>query len=180
MSKVLLIVGHKEHAGGAVGTVWGEETDEWHINDKVVDDIIARYKGPLKLVKKYRVRYDDLPREVDNEKPMFAIEFHLNAANTVATGSETLYNWESKKSELLAALMQKHVVEALDLRDRGTKRISMDDRGGYLLCNVRSCPIVILEPYFLDNVSDCARFEEKYDEFIKELCEAINEAAGRL
>lgn len=176
MSRVMLIVGHTQHMAGAEGSLG----DEWTINNKLVDDIMRQYKGPNTIGKKLRGTYEKLPAEVDKINPDFALEFHCNSYNTVATGTETLYCWRNKEAEEMAGIIQKHMVRCLDLIDRGTKRITLDDRGGHLLCNVHSCAIVIIEPFFLDNASDCARFEERYNEFVKAIINAIDEVCERL
>ncbi|EGU35072.1 N-acetylmuramoyl-L-alanine amidase, partial [Vibrio scophthalmi] len=93
-----------------------------------------------------------------------------------AHGTETLYYHTSKKGKALAGAVQKHIVKALGLRDRGIKSRQAEDRGGYLL-RYTQAPCVIVEPGFLSNDYDFEILNERKAQYCQALVAAATEYA---
>lgn len=82
------------------------------------------------------------------------VELHFNsAADRQAQGTETLY--AQPGSRRLAEALQRHLVAALGLRDRGAKP-PWQGRGEASLTALPGVPSVIVEPFFGSNPDDCA------------------------
>ena len=84
----------------------------------------------------------------------FAIEMHLNAdpdsdsvGTSEARGCETLYNVGSTKGEQFAKSIQGKLISGLPLTNRGVK-----PRSDLAFLRDTSCPAVIVEPAFIDDV----------------------------
>ncbi len=84
------------------------------------------------------------------------VEFHCNAFNGTASGTETLYALGSGKGAKAAQAVQDALVEELGLPNRALKPVLPEGRGGYLLHGVMQ-PAIIPEPFFIDNDNDLAR-----------------------
>jgi N-acetylmuramoyl-L-alanine amidase len=84
-----------------------------------------------------------------------AIELHFNSAFSGASGHEWLYWCSSAKGKALAqAFSAQFGKDHPDIKARGAKAITAQDRGGaFLRCT--HCPSVILEPFFGSSQSDC-------------------------
>lgn len=147
--KVAIVVGHNIRNKGAINKHSG--ISEYEYNEQLAAIIKTISKLDIEVV--YRHSYGGLPKKINRLKPDYIISLHCNSFNTFATGTETLYYYKSKKGEILAKKMQKAMIDALSLTDRGIKPKTTDDRGGYLL-RYTNAPCVILEPFFIDNNSD--------------------------
>ena len=146
-----LIVGHSKKSQGARNIA--NRMSEYNLNAQVARGVVDRHSGTLQVVPVYRSTYADLPAVVNAYNPTFAIALHCNAYDTSTTGTETLYYHSSSKGEQIARECQNTFVKTYGLRDRGIKPCHSEDRGGYLLRYVNA-PIVICEPFFIDNDSD--------------------------
>jgi len=62
----------------------------------------------------------------------------------------------------MAEILLSHLVDHLELTNRGIKPKTSEDRGGYLLRYTKA-PCVIAEPFFIDNDDDLARVQEDID-----------------
>ncbi len=155
--KVALIVGHKSRSPGAGNSA--RPVSEYGFNARLAVDIWEHfYYGltPLTVEIIYRRTYASLPGDVNATKPDFAVAMHANASvGHNATGTEVLYYHRSDAGAKVAAVFQDEFLKALGLRDRGIKPVDSEGRGGSLLKQV-ACPIVICEPFFIDNDSDLA------------------------
>ncbi len=172
--KVALIVGHKESSPGAENTNRG--MNEYAFNNELAHDI-SDALGEADIVCRivYRNNYRDLPFEVnDDVEPDMIVSLHCNAFDTRATGTEVLYYHSSEKSMRMAEVLQKHLVDALKLRDRGIKPRHTEDRGGYLLRHTKA-PCVICEPFFIDNDADCRVALDYYDDLVVAYVEGVKE-----
>lgn len=159
--KVALVVGHRLSSQGACAP----DICEFDFNEDLAH-MVARFIPESYVV--YRETYRGLPDKINKEKPELIISFHCNAFNKKVSGTETLYYYKSKKGKKLAKKLQKAIVNVLDLKDRGIKPKSAEDRGGYLL-KYTNAPCVIIEPFFIDNPIDLVIATE----LKKELSEAI-------
>lgn len=162
--KVGLIIGHKAESPGACNKKHG--VCEYGFNDQLAIDIYDSMKKNhpyVHLILIRRITYKGLPTHVNAVNPSFAISMHCNAINGKLNFTETLYYHTSERGKRLAEIVQSEMVNALGFRDRGIKPKTVEDRGGTLL-RYTNMPVVIAEPFFIDNNS---AFEEvlnnKYD-----------------
>jgi len=173
--RVALVVGHKEASQGAVNIV--SEMTEFRFNDDLVNRIIIEglaSGSKHDLLKVLRDTYRELPEKINRIRPDFAISFHANAFNSRVSGTEVLFYHRSVMGPKMALILQKYMCELLHLPDRKIKAVTVEGRGGYLLCHVK-CPIVIVEPFFIDNDEDLTIATEKKGEMAKMFVSAIEE-----
>ncbi|WP_017817534.1 N-acetylmuramoyl-L-alanine amidase family protein [Vibrio harveyi] len=172
--KIALVVGHELRAQGGSNV---DGTTEYMFNDKLAQMIAPLLiNAGLEPVIVYRngVSYRRLPKRINNVNPDLTISLHCNAFNRKATGSEVLHFVGSERSAKLAGFIQKEVVKALGLSDRGLRPVNTahkgrkGDRGGWL-CKKTLSPTVIVEPFFIDNNQDLATARGK----LQELAQAI-------
>lgn len=105
-----------------------------------------------------------------------AIELHFNSAVAVsARGSETLYR--GALGLPLAQALQRRVVAALGLPDRGAK-LPFQGRGEASLTALPSVPTVILEPFFGSNAEDCLRAEQRKQALASAILEGARDFHG--
>lgn len=167
---IALIVGHTKRSSGAYNPEYN--LTEFDFNDKLAKDIAGSVGLPAEIV--YRETYAALPQKVNDLNPLFCISLHCNAFNRKASGTEVLYYHSDEDSKEFAKIMQRELLSALDLPDRGIKPKHSEDRGGYILRNVES-PIILTEPFFIDNNNDLSRAKKFYGEFVNAHVIAINE-----
>uniref|UniRef100_A0A6M3LXK8 Putative N-acetylmuramoyl-L-alanine amidase n=3 Tax=viral metagenome TaxID=1070528 RepID=A0A6M3LXK8_9ZZZZ len=167
--KCALIVGHKESSQGAVSP---SGITEFAYNQELAE-LIKKYVERAEVVIVYRRTYEQLPDDVNQIKPDFAVSLHCNAFNKKASGSEVLYYEKSSKGKELARKLQTAIVKVLGLPDRGIKAKTSEDRGGYLLRYVKA-PIVIIEPFFIDNPADYMVGAEKKAELAEAIAHVID------
>lgn len=145
----LIDIGHSKNSPGAVNKK--HNTSEFLFNEALAKDVLAdSHALDVKVELFYRSTYDALPREINARNPDVVLSLHCNAFDTKARGCETLYYHSSSKSKGIAQICQNNLVKALQAVDRGIKPKHADDRGGYQLRYVKA-PIVIMEPFFIDN-----------------------------
>lgn len=169
----LLIVGHQPWAKGARN----HDTDlyEFDFNLPVV---LAVQAGLTLLGVDATVdMYARGGGNVDRWNQMNArlvVEFHCNAFNEQATGTEVLYGTGRANSRKAARHIQSALVTELGLPDRGTKGVKRKGRGGYLLHGI-TAPCVIPEPFFIDNRNDLQRAEgaNLTGAYVEGICNAL-------
>ncbi len=161
MAQVLLIVGHSETHPGARNSgptmEPGDDTYEYQFNKPLVESV-------TKLLRQRHIDtgWDTYQEGVGsnvarwNEASELLIEFHCDAYNKIASGTEVLFCNGSTKGKAAARIMQDRLVMALGLPDRGIKSKMRSDRGGYILCGVNQV-CLIPEPFFIDNDDDFER-----------------------
>lgn len=176
--KCVVDIGHSEKSPGAVNIV--HETTEFGFNKKLAL-AIAKSVNPafcsVELV--YRDTYRNLPDKINALNPDFVVSLHCNAFNRAASGSEAFFYRGSSRGMRLAELLQSHIKNALGLHDRGIKPRSADDRGGYQLRYVHA-PIVICEPFFIDNDYDLRIANSRYHLLVDAYARAIEQYAKHL
>ena len=170
--KVALVIGHTEKSPGACNKLYN--VCEFEFNNRLVTKISAVIFDRCEVVVVHRDRYKDLPGKINKLNPDFVMCFHNNAFNTKATGSETLYYHTSKKGKKIASIFQKKIVAALQLKDRGIKGKSSEERGGYVL-KYTNAPCIILEPFFIDNDTDYETVIAKYTALIVACSDSVFE-----
>lgn len=167
--KVALVPGHGPSLDrGAVNAASGTTELDWnrdliqriafHLGDQVENVIIARTIERVPPVPAVNASLAD-----------FAIEFHCNAANTHASGTEMIYL--SAAGKRLAEALQVRAVAALGLPDRGVKK-PFNGRGGYFLSKTRMAA-VIAESMFIDNDHDLRIANEHKDDLAQAYADAI-------
>lgn len=147
-----LIVGHEPTKPGASSVTGETEFDYNKDLARQIEALVDPKYCRVELV--YRNGYSKLPGIVNATNADFAVELHFNASNAgAARGTEMLYWHKSGYGKMLATVLQRKIVGALDLRDRGILPRDLEARGGYLLGKTRM-PCVIAEPFFGDNDED--------------------------
>ncbi|HEB81323.1 MAG TPA: N-acetylmuramoyl-L-alanine amidase, partial [Gammaproteobacteria bacterium] len=127
----------------------------------------------------YRRTYASLPDDINEYEPDFIISLHCNAFNEKASGTEVLYYHRSAVGRKMAALLDKKLIAALGLKDRGIKAKSAEDRGGYLL-KTTNAPCVISEPFFIDNNEDLKTVMDRHDDLVNAYASAIEDIVALL
>jgi N-acetylmuramoyl-L-alanine amidase len=176
-----VVIGHTAASPGARNPTTG--TTEFQFNEALAWDIQKAVAGvgssPPTVTVLYRVSLRGLPMAIDAQNPDFIVSLHCNAFNAKASGTEMLYYHKSPQGLILAGRLQNRIVPVLDLKNRGLKPQTSEDRGGYLLRYTRA-PCVIAEPFFIDNTGDLYRAQGRYSSLVGAYAGAIEEYAQRL
>jgi len=149
MSKVALVVGHRQGAQGA----WGSAgISEFTFNTKLAIDIKKRFGDEVKIFFRddlpggYGEKMKRLHKKIDSWGADYSISLHFNAVSNVSVaGHEVLYC--SKSGKELASLLNNNFEKFLKTKNRGIKKRSKGERGGGFLCRGKSV-CVIAEPFF--------------------------------
>ncbi len=166
-----LVIGHKKYSPGAVNEKLG--ITEFDFNDDLA--VLIEKKVRLTNVQRiYRRTYRELPGDINALAPDFVVSLHCNAFNKKASGTEVLYYYRSAQGKKMAEVILRHLVDFLELPNRGIKPKTAEDRGGYLL-RYTSAPCVIAEPFFIDNDKDLARALSDRDGLAEAYARAIDE-----
>lgn len=177
MTTCALVIGHKRKSPGASNA--NSKLSEFVYNESLaiaIENEIDRQQLDIEIQRVYRRTYQTLPDDINELAPDFIVSMHCNAFNTKASGSETLYYHKSKKGKKMAAIIQKHFVNALNLPDRGIKPKGVEDRGGFILRHTNA-PCVITEPFFIDNDEDLSVAQLNSDKLINAYVDSIKEVA---
>ncbi len=163
-----LVIGHTENSPGAINKNFN--ISEFEYNKKLVTEIqyvIKKHEilKDIEAVTVYRTLYKDLPNQINNYNPDFIISFHCNAFDKHTSGTEVLYYHKSSASKSIAYFLQRNLIGALGLKNRGIIPITTEDRGGYLLRYTKA-PAVLAEPFFIDNDNDIIHAGERRKELI--------------
>ena len=171
--RVALVIGHTRFSGGASSH---NGVDEFEYNEELAGMIASNLSDEhdIDALIFHRKSYRKLPKEINAKKPDIVISLHCNAYNTQVSGSEVLYYYKSKNGKILAQKMLDAIKQALDIKDRGVKGKSTEDRGGYIL-RYTNAPCVILEPFFIDNPDDYKIGKSMKNELALSLSDAILE-----
>ncbi|MEJ2121975.1 MAG: N-acetylmuramoyl-L-alanine amidase, partial [Alphaproteobacteria bacterium] len=153
MASVLLVVGHSETRPGAANMGGPDPEDdlyEFHFNEPIAERTLAllQAKGAEVSQDRYLPSGGNVARW--NGASDLLVEFHCNAFNTEATGTEVLYAEGSERGAACARIMQTHLTEALKLANRKIKPISSErlpngkwkERGAYLLWGVSQVALI--------------------------------------
>lgn len=174
MKKCALVIGHKKSSPGAVNQA--SEQTEFAFNDSLAIDIEKAVTGVC-VQRIYRRTYASLPDDINAWKPDFIISLHCNAFNEQVSGTEVLYYHKSNSGREIAQVLIGHLVKALEIKNRGIKPKSSEDRGGYLLKNTNA-PCVIAEPFFIDNDNDLKTALQKRGQLVAAYAKAIEEVGN--
>lgn len=170
---ITIIVGHRQSSQGAVSN---SGVSEFELNSEIAIEIKKRVKNN-KVIIVYRddneSGYKNLPKKVNDLNPDIAISLHANASLVPTSGHEVLYMRGYIDSAKLAHELNKVIGEAIGNKDRGIKSRYLTDRGGHLLWNVK-CPVVLLEPFFINNDDEFNNFMGKKELYINSLVKYID------
>ena len=176
MKTCALVIGHKKTSPGARNR--NADLAEFAFNEQLVLDIEQQVTG-VQVQRVYRRTYPTLPGDINELDPDFIVSFHCNAYDEKTSGTEVLYYHRSSDGKAMAKILQKRLVDALGLRDRGIKPKTSEDRGGYLLQNTKA-PCLIAEPFFIDNDADLDVVLRKRKKLVKAYAAGIKEIAKSL
>lgn len=171
MKKCALVIGHKKKSPGASNKNSG--ITEFDFNEGLAMEI-EKNVADVEVQRVYRRTYSTLPGDINELNPDFIISLHCNAYNETASGTEVLYYHRSKKGKLIAEILNKNLVNALQLNNRGEKPKSSEDRGGNLL-KLTNAPCVIAEPFFIDNNDDLQKALDNKEALVKAYAVSILE-----
>lgn len=172
-----LIVGHRQSAKGAVSA--DGSVVEFDFNSELAREVTKRVtKARVQIV--FRSNTTDglrkLPAKVNALGPHFILSLHCNAFNNEANGTETLYFYTSANGKKLAEIVQKRLLTALELKNRGIRDKKDAERGAHLLKYTKA-PCVICEPFFIDNDDDLGTALRRKKRLAAAYAKAIDDAA---
>lgn len=107
----------------------------------------------------------------------FAVELHLNAADTKASGTEMLHATVSARGKELAGHLQREAVAVLGLPNRGVKSLERTERGAAIVWESKP-PTVIVESFFIDNDKDLKRGNDEKTNLAQGYARAFLKFAG--
>mgnify|MGYP002641610705 CR=1 FL=1 len=185
---IVIIIGHTRHAGGASNA--NMNIDEFKYNTGIaakISEALSDFEREIMITSKTVTdsllqetkTSAQLMYEINDLDPLFVISLHCNAFNKKATGTEVLYAEGDKLSAMIAQTLLDYLIDALELRDRGTKSKKREDRGGYLLHGIKS-PCVISEPFFIDNDYDLGMALKNEDRIVGAYVDAIIDIESEL
>lgn len=174
--KCALVVGHSANAQGAISGAFG--ITEYEYNSVLSVEIKHRIKNTdIEIV--FRETYKGLPDKINSINPDFIISLHCNAFDGFATGTEVLYYYKSAAGYSIAMLLKRALTKALRLNDRGVVPVTVEDRGGYVLKYTKA-PMVIAEPFFIDNRKDFERAIDNKCHLINAYAETIDKISDSM
>lgn len=166
MKTVCICVGHstKDEGARSPDNKLGEYSFNKELADFIKAELLSAGVGTCVIVNRLTTgggttMSADI-KAVNSIKSDCIIELHANAYNGKASGTETLYWHSSVKGKHLAECIQDEMVKTLGLANRGLKPIDGSGRGGAVLKG-SYYPMVITEPFFIDNPSDLEKAIEK-------------------
>lgn len=149
--RIAIVIGHSITSQGAQNKDTG--LTEYRFNELIAQDIARKLvlEGFTPFIV-YRQKYSDLPADLNKTNPDLILSLHCNAFDEKASGTTMIYCNGSVKGRIFAECLQQSVVNALGLRDRGIEGRA-NGRGMTLLKNTKA-PVVIAEPFFIDNYKE--------------------------
>jgi len=167
---IALVIGHSEEKQGAWNST--HRLSEFQFNSTLARLIKLFWRRKdLELI--YRdCPYGELPDKINQLGPRAIISMHCNTFDGRTSGTETLYYHTSTAGMASAEIMQRHLVSALMLPDRGTKPRKEKDRGGHLLRHTKA-PCIIVEPFFIDNDREYEIVRDNLDGLVRGYIEGI-------
>lgn len=177
MKRLAIVVGHNSEKQGARRHDTGESEFAWNSDlARMIEACAADYpeieirtffrQPGLGYRREIEAVYEDTDRWGANA----TVELHFNASdNPAASGTETLSSG-TPASMALAVDVNREMVAALGLKDRGVKTRTAQDRGGRSLISGRA-PAILIEPYFGSSAKGLKATDELGEK--KRLAEAI-------
>ena len=153
---IILDPGHGGKDSGAVGNGL-KEKDVVLKTGLQVNNLLKQTPFNVKMTRSSDVFIELLDRSkfAKNEDGDIFVSIHANAATPAATGTEAYYysagNQHVADSKLLSEKIHARMLDAWNLRDRGTKP------GNYSVLRENSMPATLLELGFISNAGDAAK-----------------------
>lgn len=177
----VLVVGHRQGQKGA--RMLNNNIFEFDFNSEIAQAIKQQVKkANIKILFRddNNEGYTRLPAKINALQPKFIVSLHFNAVdNRRVSGTEMLYYHSSKTGHKMALAMQRHVLTALGLKNRRTKKVRQAERGGHLL-KYTAAPCIITEPFFGTNSNDEQTAMTKKQDLIDAYAAGIDEIATNL
>lgn len=152
ISRVCLVPGHGPDIDRGAANHDGTTELDW--NRDLVNKIAALLPDRSVVVHRTTERLSPVTA-INATKATFALEFHLNASNRTASGTEMIYWPGSSRGLVIAQKLLDAAVNTLNLPNRGVKQ-PWNGRGALFLKGT-SMPAVIVESFFIDNDRDLHR-----------------------
>ncbi len=111
---------------------------------------------------------DEIVAECDDSGADLFVSIHCNAFDGKARGTETFF-YSSAEGEKLAACIQRQIVDRLGTVDRGIKE------GKLFVLRHTTCPSVLVETAFIDNIADNALLAERQEDFARAIAVGITD-----
>lgn len=155
--KIAIVVGHTDSNEGAHMVAPFDYVSEYEYNTMLaaMTHHFLNHKGV-----KCRVFFRDFKgveacyQNVYSWKPDCAVELHFNSSRSKqANGLEVLYG-PQRGAQVFAQEMLQWIHSALQLKSRGIRELSRNDRGGFNVSRL-TAPQLLVEPFFGSNESDC-------------------------
>lgn len=167
--KLAIVIGHNSERQGAVRADTGETEFVWNSRlAKQIEDQAGEYGIEVRRFFRtpggeYKAELARTYAQVDAWGADASIELHFNgAASPNATGTEVLSSGTAL-SLMLAEEVQREMVGALGLRDRGVKTRAASERGGGSLFS-GAAPAILVEPFFGSSAKDQAATDEPHEQ----------------
>lgn len=170
---IALVPGHGPEIDQGATNPDGTTELEW--NRDLVRRIASHLQGKagVAIVHRTKERYSPVDA-INVSGANVAVEFHLNASNGHASGTEMIYI--SKAGKVLAQKLQDAAVRVLRLPDRGVKT-PWAGRGNYFLTKTQM-PAVIAESGFIDHDPDLEVLNARKEELALAYANALLSCEG--
>lgn len=182
MKRLAIVVGHNSEKQGAVRKDTGESEFVWNSDlARMIEALSDQYPEiEVRIFHRepgmgYRREIERVYEETDRWGANATVELHFNASsNPDVSGTETLTSG-TPASMALAMDVNREMIVALGLKDRGVKTRTGQDRGGKSLISGRA-PAILIEPYFGSSKKGLGATDERAEK--ERLAEAIIRGAA--
>ena len=169
--KIMINPGHCPiFDSGACGFGMTEADVALHIGRKV-RDFLSKVGYDVELFQYDGL--DEIVEECDDWGADLFVSIHCNAFDGKARGTETFF-YNSAEGEKLAECIQRQIVDRLGTVDRGVKEERL------FVLRYTSCPAVLVETAFIDNVHDNELLAERQEDFARAIALGISDYAASL
>ena len=118
----------------------------------------------------YQQRMQNTAKAINDYNPDLVFALHFNAFNGKANGCEAFYFHTNTQAQKLAEQFCRNINMLMHINNRGAKGMSTPSQRGYWEIAAPRPPVLLLEPFFGDNMGDCERFEtELFIDILTEL-----------
>lgn len=167
--RLAIVVGHNSEKQGAVRLDSGETEFVWNSRlARRIERLASEYGLQVKTFFRtpglgYSREIARVYDEVDRWKADGSVELHFNGASSPdATGTETLSSGTAL-SMRMAEAVNREMVAALGLRDRGIRTRASSERGGGSLHAGRA-PAILIEPFFGSSPKGVAATDQDHEQ----------------
>ncbi|HHW41260.1 MAG TPA: hypothetical protein GXX19_08950 [Syntrophomonadaceae bacterium] len=171
-------------ASNQFGNVGADGVSEGERMHRLADDIagLLRKQGIVVFRNEKHLTPWGITCDSNTKKPDLHVALHSNSSDNAhrgqASGTETwTYRLAGTDSARFGALLQKKIVGALGLPDRGLKDATVPGCRWDEVYRTKATA-VLTEIFFHDNPRDIARFKERYQDVVVALAEAIGDWFG--